>query len=447
MKQEIITEDGEIIDRVPQLIDTSGLSAIVRAEIDAQIVTARQFPRAIQRVIGNITTLATLDEETAAESLYALVRKKKQKSQNAQANDVENKPIEGPSIRLAEIAAQCYGNCRIEARTISINKAEKYVEAEGIFHDLETNMASKATVRRRISTSSGYLFSEDMILVTANAACAIAKRNAILSGIPRGVYRPAYSAARKIVAGTAETLSVNRDKALKAFSSFGVTPDQIFEAIGVEGEREINTDHIATLRAMFMTLKNGEGTVEEMFSTKTASDHQKIDDPLSDKPLLGQGDASTEKQTDTATKRNEAVSGQAEQNTNTSDLAPADVGTGTEAISENAGSTNTAEQADQSGDTSATSTDESPDSTDHEFDEAEWLKSFAKRVVAAIGEDVDQLNDVISAELVSDLTEDTETRAGAIVRLAQNACGDADNKANYVKMIAGKARVEEKDLV
>lgn len=282
-KQEHDPETGEIVERatMPAMIDNAGLSTIVRAELDAQIVTAKQFPRSIQRVIGNITTLATLDEETASECLYALVRKKKQQSRDPNATGEENKPIEGPSIRLAEIAAQTYGNCRIEARVIAVNRQEKYVEAEGVFLDLETNMASKATVRRRISTSKGFLFSDDMINVTSNAACAIAKRNAILAGIPRGIYRPAYTAARSIVAGTAETLAANREKAIKAFATFGVTPDQIFDALGVEGEREIKTDHIATLRAMFATLKNGEGTVEEMFG-KSEPDHRPVSDPLND---------------------------------------------------------------------------------------------------------------------------------------------------------------------
>ncbi|ELT47051.1 hypothetical protein [Brucella intermedia] len=292
--QEVITQDGEIVESnsLTSAVEGSNLSLIVRAEIDAQIVTAKQFPRSIQKVIGNITTLATLDEETAAEMLYALVRKKKQRSKNAQANDEENKPIEGPSIRLAEIAAQQWGNCRIEARVINVNRTEKYVEAEGIFLDLETNMASKATVRRRISTSQGYLFSEDMINTTSNAASAIAKRNAILAGIPRGVYRKAYLEARKIVAGTAETLSANREKAIKAFATYGVVPEQIFDVLGVEGEREIKTDHIATLRAMFMTLKNGEATVEEMFG-KPEPDHKTVSNPLDDsKPVDRKADDS-----------------------------------------------------------------------------------------------------------------------------------------------------------
>lgn len=257
--------------QLPAVID-SAMPAILRAEIDGQIATARQYPRNVHNAIRNITSLATLDEETAAESLYALVRKKKQNNRSAAtAAEQENKAIEGPSIRLAEIAAQCWGNCRIEAHVVTVNRKEMYVEAVGTFHDLETNMASTATVRRNISTAGGYLFSADMITVTGNAACAIAKRNAILAGIPRGVYRPAYQAARGVVAGTVATLSVNREKAIKAFAAYGVTPSQIFEVLDLEGEGDVKLDHIATLRAMFMSIKNGEATVEEMFAKEKPS--------------------------------------------------------------------------------------------------------------------------------------------------------------------------------
>jgi hypothetical protein len=265
-RDEIDAKAGAAAPQLPANVDTV-MPMILRAEIDGQIATARQYPRSVHAAIRNITNLATLDEETAAESLYALVRKKKQQNRNQGAQqDQENKAIEGPSIRLAEIAAQCWGNCRIEAHVVTVNRQEKYVEAVGTFHDLETNMASTATVRRNISTSYGALFSADMITVTGNAACAIAKRNAILAGIPRGVYRPAYQAARGIVAGTHATLSENREKAIKAFAAYGVTPAQIFEALDLEGEGDIKLDHIATLRAMFMSIKNGEATVEEMFA-------------------------------------------------------------------------------------------------------------------------------------------------------------------------------------
>lgn len=279
--------DSQEPGRVSATLTTSSAIAVLRAEIDGQIATARQYPRVISAAIKNITGLATLDEETAAECLYALVRRQNNNRRQAAGNDDSgsNKAIEGPSIRLAEIAAQCWGNCRIEARVIEVNRQEKYVEAVGIFHDLETNMASTSNVRRRISTREGRVFSDDMIVVTGNAACAIAKRNAILAGIPRGVYRGAYQKAREIVAGTAETLVKNRDRAIKSFAAFGVTPQQIFEVLGVEGDADIGLDEIATLRALFMSLKSGEVTVEEAFAKP-----EKSGDPNAN-PLVKSGGA------------------------------------------------------------------------------------------------------------------------------------------------------------
>jgi hypothetical protein len=144
--------------------------AMQKAEIDQQISTAKAYPRVISRIVGNILSLATLDEETAKECIYALPR--------------ANKAIKGPSIRLAEIIASQWGNCRQAARVVHVDRFEKYVEAEGVFHDLESNSATTQRVRRRISDKNNKLLTEDMIIVTGNAACSIAKRNAILGGRP-----------------------------------------------------------------------------------------------------------------------------------------------------------------------------------------------------------------------------------------------------------------------
>lgn len=267
-------------------IDGGALAVVIQAEISSQVATARAYPRKDIRVIAHrIADLATLDEDTAEECLYVLTRGSKRKGRD----DEEAKPIEGPSIRLAEIAAQQYGNCRIEARVVEVNRKEKYVEAEGTFLDLETNMASKSTVRRRISTSQGGLFSEDMIIVTGNAACAIAKRNAILAGIPKALYRPAYAEARKMLAGDATTLGANRDKAINSFKRFGVTSAQILEALGVPDEASLTPDHIAQMRGMYGTLMRKEATVAEMFA-KEATEHKVVSAPLSDAKPAEQSD-------------------------------------------------------------------------------------------------------------------------------------------------------------
>lgn len=231
--------------------------SLARAEVDQQITTARAFPRSITRAVKAIMTLATLDEETAGECIYALPR--------------SGKAIRGPSVRLAEIVSSQWGNCRVGARVVHVDRIEKYVEAEGVFHDLETNTATTARVRRRLSNKQGKLFDEDMIVVTGNAACAIAKRNAILGGVPKAAWRKAYEAVESVVAGDVKTLSERRDRALKAFAAFGVTPDQVFAALGIGGLDDVTLEHMGTLTAMHATLKNGEATVEEMFATQRQS--------------------------------------------------------------------------------------------------------------------------------------------------------------------------------
>lgn len=231
--------------------DESMAVALSRAEIDQQISTARAYPRSIERAVKNILTLATLDEETAESCIYALPR--------------GGKPIKGPSARFAEIVASQWGNCRIGGRTVHVDKTEKFVEAEGIFHDLETNMARRALVRRRISDKHGRVLSEDMIIVTGNAAASIASRNAILAGVPRAVWRKAYERCEQVIAGTVETLAVTVEKTMKAFAAFGVSPERVCAAIDIGGLADIKVDHIPLLRGMYATLKNGEATVEEMF--------------------------------------------------------------------------------------------------------------------------------------------------------------------------------------
>jgi len=230
--------------------------SLARAEVDQQIATARSMPRSIKKAVSNIMTLATLDGESAVECIYALPR--------------DGKTLRGPSVRFAEIISSQWGNCRVGARVVHVDRIDKYVEAEGVFHDLETNMAATARVRRRISTSKGKLFSDDMIIVTGNAACAIAKRNAILGGVPKGVWRQAYSEVEKVLIGNVKTLKERREIAFKAFAMIGVKPEQIFAALGVAGEDDINLEHMATLTAMRSALKNDEATIEELFPVQQA---------------------------------------------------------------------------------------------------------------------------------------------------------------------------------
>ena len=253
----IDNDTGEILETTIE-----HLPAIAEAEINMQISTARRFPRSLKRVASDIFSLVTLDEESAEECIYALPR--------------GGKAIKGPSIRFAEALQQAYGNCRAASRVTDIDRVNKFVEAEGVFFDLEKNTATSVRVKRRISDSKGRLYNDDMIGTTGNAAASIAKRNAILGGIPKPLWRAAYAEANRVISGDVTTLAVNREKAFKGFAAFGVKPEQLFVALSLGGAEDITVDHIGLLRGMYATLKNGEATVEEMFANPLA---EKKSDP------------------------------------------------------------------------------------------------------------------------------------------------------------------------
>jgi hypothetical protein len=235
--------------------DLSALQAMTRADIDQQIATAHAYPRSIKRFIDEATDMATLNEEIAAGCIYALPR--------------DGKTIEGPSARLAEIAASAWGNCRAGARVIG--EDGDFVTAQGVFHDLEKNVAIAFEVRRRIVDKHGRRFKADMIAVTGNAAASIALRNAVFKGIPKSFWNEVYNATRKVVVGDSKTLANRRADAVAYLQKFGATEAQVLAKLGRAGIQDITGDDLVTLRGLVTALKEGDTTVEETFGESTGT--------------------------------------------------------------------------------------------------------------------------------------------------------------------------------
>lgn len=234
--------------------EASTVATLNSAEINQQIATAKRYPRSIKAFLNEALQMATLNERVAQECIYALPR--------------DGKTIEGPSARLAEIIACAWGNSRAGARVID-DKGE-FVTAQGVFHDLERNVALTYEVQRRITDKNGCRFKPDMIGVTANAACSIALRNAILKGVPKAFWSDIYDQARKVALGDSQTLANRRARALQALQKFGATPEMVFAKLGVSGEVDITLDHLAVLFGIATALKDGDTTVEEAFAVDGA---------------------------------------------------------------------------------------------------------------------------------------------------------------------------------
>lgn len=253
-----------------QQVNSSIVEQLNRSEIDTQIATAKRYPRSLKEFLNTAKQMVTLNEKVAAECIYSLPR--------------GGKTIEGPSSRFAEVMASAWGNCREGARVIA--EENDYIVAQGVFHDLQSNNSVTFEVRRSIKNKKGERYKDDMIGMTANAACSIALRNAVLKGIPKAYWSELYEAALNVVRGDAKTLVNRRADAITYLQKMGVTEKMILETLEVKGIQDIGLDELVVLRGLTTAVKNGETSIDEAFSKKADEKVQTIADLLNTETVV-----------------------------------------------------------------------------------------------------------------------------------------------------------------
>lgn len=232
------------------------LAAQTKAEIDSQVATAKQYPRVMRQVLSEAMTMATYSEEVAQSCWYSVPR--------------AGKRIEGPSVRLAEIMVAAYGNMRAQTRVVS--EDERFIVAQAAVHDLEKNTAVMVETRRRITDKEGNRYNDDMIAVTANAARAIALRDAVFRVIPRTFVEQILGEARKTAVGDAKTFVSRRDAMLTHFNKLGVDADRVCASVDRASIDDLTADDLVKLRGTANAIKDGEITIEEAFPEITSQD-------------------------------------------------------------------------------------------------------------------------------------------------------------------------------
>lgn len=255
MNTEVITVSGSDM-----------LEAINRSEIDMQIVTAHRFPRDIEECKNNIISLAAIDDTIAYNCFYHLERKDK---------DGQKSIIEGPSIRMAEIIAACWKNLRVAARVIANDG--KTITAQGVCHDLESNVAYSVETKRSILTSKGYTYSQDMQVVVGNAAAAIALRNAICKVVPavlissciKSIQQKALEHIKKEGVGSQWTQWLGFMQ-----GTYKLTENDILGYLGRKTGEEVTAEDIQKLAGVYNAISEGTTTVEDVF--KKPKEQKKI---------------------------------------------------------------------------------------------------------------------------------------------------------------------------
>lgn len=219
------------------------------AEIESQIATAKRYPRDIKVFKDKLMAMANLDQETAVGCYYALPR--------------AGKPIDGPSVRLAEIALSCYGNCAAEADVLY--EDDRFIYAMGQCRDLENNISVRIKVRRRITNKHGKRFNDDMIAVTANAACAIAYRNAVFKIVPGAYIKPVFDRCKRTAVGEMKSLANKRAEVIGRIAQFGVDEKRVLTVLGRKSVDEVTFDDVAMLIGLGTAIRDGDTTVEQAF--------------------------------------------------------------------------------------------------------------------------------------------------------------------------------------
>lgn len=255
-----------------EVVEPSALEAIERASIDMQIATAKRYPRSIGEVKKEMLSFATLDEETAESCFYSLPR--------------GGKNIQGPSVRLAEIAISCYGNLRVATRVISTvtGGGTPHVIVQAVGHDLQRNVAISIEKRRRITKKKSKEFvDEDDINLATNACAAIAIRDAVFKIVPLALIKPVYEEAKRVAIGDSKTFASRRDRAIERFAKMGVSVERILGLLDKKALDDISLGDLETLFGLLTAIKDGQTSIDDAFpATK----------PVASKPVFSKPEPS-----------------------------------------------------------------------------------------------------------------------------------------------------------
>ena len=254
MQAEILAPESEDF-RSEQAEITPNALAILNQSEHAAMVSTANLPsnrRKLKDFDDKLMAYANHSQPVALSMFYSLPRAGKQ--------------IIGASIRFAEIVAPCWKNCAVASRVVG--DATDTVTAQGIFIDYEANLRNSIEVPRRITDKNGNRYNADMIVTTSNAAMSIARRNAVLKGgVPQALWSPAYEAAQLTAVGKAVSHAQRVADCMEYLMKLGVTELQALNVVECPSIKDLEIEHLVTLKVLCQEIKRGDKTIEQVFGS------------------------------------------------------------------------------------------------------------------------------------------------------------------------------------
>ena len=186
-------------------------------------------------------------------------------------------PITGPSVKLAREMARCWGNLRYGVRQVAMDADTVHIK--GWAWDLETNAycESEAKFNKLIPRKDNQTGetrwiepNERDLREMVGRHGAICYRNAILQLMPPDYIEDCLMYSRKTLEKAAKgEIEEDRDRVVRslaaAFGYYGVTPPILETHLG-HPLAQINAEEVATLKEIYVAIKDGQTTVHESFN-------------------------------------------------------------------------------------------------------------------------------------------------------------------------------------
>lgn len=213
------------------------------AEVQGAMVIAKRFPRDPIEAMDKILQACTRPS-LAEGALYSYSR--------------GGSDITGPSIRLAEVAAQSWGNVQFGIRELEQRNGASTVEA--FAWDIETNTRQVKVFQvehKRFTKKGSYKLEDprDVYEMVANQG-ARRLRACILGVIPGDVIEAAVKQCEETLRANADTSPEALKKLVEAFKPYGVTKEQIEKRIQSRLEA-IRPAQIVQMKKIYASLRDG----------------------------------------------------------------------------------------------------------------------------------------------------------------------------------------------
>lgn len=233
------------------------------AEVQGQIIAAKNFPR---------------DENQALEKILKACNRKKLAETGLYSYPRGHELVTGPSIRLAEVLAQSWGNIDFGIRELERRDNESVVMAYA--HDLESNLRQTKifTVRHIRETKKGnkqLSGDRDVYELTANMG-ARRVRACILGIIPGDIVDAAQEACEETLKENTGDPKEKIQKMLTAFSEFEVTREQLEKHIGYSLD-SVKPNDIVKLQKVYMAIKDGMKSAKDFFGNENKDNSEAVD--------------------------------------------------------------------------------------------------------------------------------------------------------------------------